>query len=103
MADRWLRRIAAAVVTVLALALAAVVILGIATGHSTHFEKGETSPWLVGAQVALGLVTLAVLAVALTRLGRRCRGADAEVAAWFVGGALTWVLWAFVRLIQTSS
>src|SRR3954452_20607476 len=68
-----LRRAGAVVLAVVELALAAVVLLGMATGAHTQFDKGETSIGMVAVTLGLGAVCLVVLGI---ELAPRSPGAD---------------------------
>src|SRR3954468_7461376 len=84
-----LRRAGAVVLAVVELALAAVALLGMATGAHTQFDKGETSIGMVAVMLGLGAVCLVVLGIELAPRSPGADPADAvdPVADEVAGGA----------------
>jgi hypothetical protein len=97
------RRPAAVVLALVEIALAAIVVWGMATGTSTQRANGQTSVWVVALMLGLGAACLVVLGVALSRAASLWEIRRPSAFAWFAAGLLLWVVWAFWRIIEDSS
>jgi len=85
------------------LALAAIVVLGMVTGIRREFEKGVAPLGAVIAVQGLGALTLALLSVGLRQCSSAWQGRPARCTRWLLVGTLSWVVWAFFRVVEYSS
>jgi hypothetical protein len=97
------RRVAAVVLALIEVVLAAVVVWGMITGAGTQRRNGETEAWVVVVMLGLGAACLVVLGVGLLRAASLWRVSRPSAFAWFAGGLVLWVVWAFWRIIEDSS
>jgi NADH:ubiquinone oxidoreductase subunit 5 (subunit L)/multisubunit Na+/H+ antiporter MnhA subunit len=97
------RRALVATVAALETLLAAIVVLGMATGMDRQFDKGVAPLGAVIVVQSLGVVCLLVFGGGLRACALTWRLGQAPLSRWF-GAALTlWVLWAFFRVAEYSS
>jgi hypothetical protein len=100
------RRLTVVVLGVLLALLAALVVLGMATGYELEFDKGTVPRGFVLFQLGLGVLVLALTAFRFVDLRALWRGrerAGRRVAGWMIVVLVAWSLWAFVRIGQYAS
>ena len=99
-----LRRALVAIAALVDLMLAALVVLGMATGTHQQFDKGVAPLAAVVSVQVLGAACLGLLAIGL----RLCVAAWRDerthhVRWWSLAIAVCWLVWAFVRVGEYAS
>jgi hypothetical protein len=97
------RRALVVILVLLELVLAALTVLGMATGTDQQFDKGFTPLGFVILVQSLGAFVLLVLAAGLRACVMTWRARYAPLVMWFFVGTLAWLVWAFFRLSEYSS
>ena len=84
--------------------LAALVVLGMATGTRQRFDQAVAPLSAVVLVQSLGAVCVVLLAVGLGRYVVTWRGQRAHhLSRWSLAIALVWVLWALIRVGEYAS
>lgn len=83
--------------------MAAVVVLGMATGIDRQTDKGVAPLLAVWLVQGIGAVALVVFAVGVRVCALTWRSTPAPVLRWFTAGTLLWVVWVFVRVGEYAS
>lgn len=88
------------------LLLAALVVLGMASGTHQHFEKGDTPLFAVILVQVVGVAALVLLAAGLRACAFTWRGGRREpglTLGWFLVAGVVWLVWAFIRVGEYAS
>jgi hypothetical protein len=97
------RRGLAVVVAAFEAFLAAIVVLGMATGTDRQFDKGVAPLLAVVLVQSLGVVCLIVLGGGFRACAVTWRLRQASLLRWFGMAVVLWVVWAFFRVAEYSS
>jgi hypothetical protein len=96
-------RAGAGILILLAVLLAGLVVLGMATGTQRQFDKGEAYLWVVISVQVMGVISLLTLA----GVARACigvwQGHQGRLLRWTVLAIPIWLLWAFLRIGEYAS
>jgi hypothetical protein len=85
------------------LLLAAMTVLGMATGTRQQFDKGVAPRSVVILVQVLGALTLVLLAVGVRMCVQEWQGPRSRFIRWFLIAAAGWLVWAFVRVGEYAS
>jgi hypothetical protein len=95
--------VAAVLMALVALVLAAIVVLGMATGYRLNFDRGTAMASVRNVQIALGVVSLIGCASVISAVRGFYLGRSVWTVPAFVVTVLISVVWAFFRVVQYSS
>lgn len=97
------KRAGGALLIHLAISLAGLVVLGMATGTHLQFDKGQAYLWVVISVQAFGVISL----LTLGGLARACIGVwkrhSPPVLCWTALAISIWAVWAFLRICEYAS
>lgn len=96
-------RVGAAVLIVLAVILAGLVVLGMATGTHRQFEKGEADLWVVIAVQVLGVISLLTLVGVVRACIGVWQGHRHRILRWTALAIPIWLVWALLRIGEYAS
>jgi hypothetical protein len=96
-------RAGSAVLILLAVLLAGLVVLGMATGIHRQFDKGETPLWVVISVQVLGVISLITLGGVVQGCISVWQGHRRRILEWTLLVIPIWLVWAFLRIVEYSS
>jgi len=95
--------VATVLMALVALALAAIVVLGMASGYELEFDRGTAMAWIRDLQIGLGVIALIGCAGVIAAARDFYLGRSAWVVPVFVVTVVISVVWAFFRVVQYSA
>ena len=89
--------------TLVALAVGAIVVVGMVTGVDLNFDRGTADAGIRDAQLALGAIAVLLLAGAVGTARGFATGRSGAQLPLFLVGIVVAVIWAFFRVVEYSS